>query len=165
MLLNCGVWEDSCESLRQQGDKTSQFQRKQTLNTHWKAWCWSWISNPLATWCEDLTHLKRPWCWERLKTGEGYKRGWDGWMISLTQWTWVWASPGRWWGTGSPGMLQSMGAKSGTQLSGWTATTTWVCVCVFTWINIFLAIPHNMCHLNFSTRDQISILCIINGKS
>ena len=42
---------------------------------------------------EEMTHLKRPWCWERLKTGgEGDNRGWDGWMASLTLWTWVWAS-------------------------------------------------------------------------
>ena len=43
--------------------------------------------NTLATWCEELTHLKRPWCWERLKAGEGGDRGWDGWMASPTQWT------------------------------------------------------------------------------
>ena len=36
---------------------------------HWKDWCWSWNSNTLATWCEELTHLKRPWCWESLKAG------------------------------------------------------------------------------------------------
>ena len=42
--------------------------------------CWSWNSNTLATWCEELTHLKRPWCWERLREGEGDDRGWDGWM-------------------------------------------------------------------------------------
>ena len=45
-----------------------------------------WNSNNLATWCEELTHLKRPWCWERLKAGEGDNRGWDGWMASPTQW-------------------------------------------------------------------------------
>ena len=50
--------------------------------------CWSWNSNTLATWCEERTHWKRPWCWERLKVGgEGDDRGWDGWMASLTQWT------------------------------------------------------------------------------
>ena len=66
----------------------------------------SWSSNPLATWCEELTHLKRPWCWERLRAGgEGDDRGWDGWMASLTQWTWVWASSQRWWRTGKPGVL------------------------------------------------------------
>ena len=49
--------------------------------------CWSWNSNTLATWCKQLTHLKRPWCWERLKAGgEGGDRGWDGWMASPTQW-------------------------------------------------------------------------------
>ena len=52
---------------------------------------------------------ERPWCWERLKVeGERDKRGWDGWMASPTQWTWVWTSSGGWWGTGKPGMLQSM---------------------------------------------------------
>ena len=54
---------------------------------------WSWNSNTLATWCKELTHWKRPWCWERLKAGgEGDDRGWDGWMASLTQWTWVWVN-------------------------------------------------------------------------
>ena len=59
-------------------------------------------ANTLATWFEELTHWKRPWCWERLKAGrEGDDRGWEGWMASLTQWTWVWASFGSWWWTGS----------------------------------------------------------------
>ena len=50
-------------------------------------------SNLLATWCEELTHLKRLWCWERLKArGEGDDRGWDGWMASPTWWTWLWVS-------------------------------------------------------------------------
>ena len=76
---------------------------------HWKNWCWSWNSNTLATWCEELTHLKRPWCWERLKVGgEGDNRGWDDWMASPTQWTWVWVNSGSWWWTGRPGVLQSM---------------------------------------------------------
>ena len=58
--------------------------------------CWSWTSNTLATWWEELTHWKRFWCWERLKAGgEGDDRGWDGWMASLTQWTWVWAKSGK----------------------------------------------------------------------
>ena len=71
-----------------------------------------WNSNTLATWCEELTQWKRPWCWERLKAGgEGDDRGWDGWMASLTWWTWVWASSGCWWWTGKPGVLQSMGLR------------------------------------------------------
>ena len=69
---------------------------KSVLNSHWKDWFWSWNSNTLATWCEELTHLKRPWCWERLRAGEeGGNRGWDGWMASSTQWTLVWANSGR----------------------------------------------------------------------
>ena len=58
-----------------------------------EGWCWSWSSNTLATWCKELTHWKRPWCWERLKVGgEGDDRGWDDWMASLIRWPWVWAS-------------------------------------------------------------------------
>ena len=61
----------------------------------------SWSSKTLATWCEEQTHWKRPWCWGRLSSrGEGDDRGWDGWMASLTQWTWVWANSGRYWRTG-----------------------------------------------------------------
>ena len=56
---------------------------------------------------------KRPWCWERLKAGgEGDDRGWDGWMASPTQWTWVWANSGRRWRTGKPGLLQCMWLQS-----------------------------------------------------
>jgi len=89
MLLNCGVGEDSWESPGLQGDPTSPSSRKSVLNVHWKDWCWSWNSNTLANCCEELTHLKRPCCWERLKAGEGDNRGWDGWMASPTGWTWV----------------------------------------------------------------------------
>ena len=88
MLSKCGAGEDSRESLEQQGDQTSWSYRKSTLNIQWKDWCLSWISSTLATWCEELTHWKRPWCWERLKAeGEGEDRGWDSWMASPTQWT------------------------------------------------------------------------------
>ena len=120
MLLNCGVGEDSWESLGLQGDPTSPFWRRSalgflwrdihwTLNIHWKDWCWSWSSNTLAPWDKELTHWKRPWCWERLKAGEeGDDRGWDSWMASLTWWTWVWASSKSWWWTRKPRVLQSM---------------------------------------------------------
>ena len=71
------------------GNPTSQSERKSVPNIHWKDWCGRWNSNTLATWCEELTHWKRPWCWERLKVGEeGDNRGWDGWMASPTRWTW-----------------------------------------------------------------------------
>ena len=78
----------------------------------------------LVTWCEEPTHWKRPWCWENLRAGgEGDDRGWDGWMASLIQWTWVWASSRRWWRTGKH-TLQSMGSQSQTWLSVWTTTIT-----------------------------------------
>ena len=48
--------------------RSNQSILKAVLNIHWKDWCWSWSSNTLATWCEEPTHRKRPWCWERLKT-------------------------------------------------------------------------------------------------
>ena len=84
---------------------------KNVLGVHWKDWCWSWNSNTLATWNEELTHWKRPWCWERLRTGgKGDNREWDGWMASPTRWTWVRVDSRSWWWTGRPGMLQCMGS-------------------------------------------------------
>ena len=95
-----------------QGDQTSQSLKESTLDVHWKDWCWSWNSSTLATWSKELTLWKRPWFWERLKAGgEWEDRGWDGWMASLIQWTWVRASSGSWWWMGKPGMLQSMGSQ------------------------------------------------------
>ena len=65
-----------------------------------------------ATSCEELTHWKRPWCWEGLGVGgEGENRGWDGWMALATRWTWVWVNCGSWWWTGRPGVLRFMGSK------------------------------------------------------
>ena len=63
------------------------------LGVHWKDWCWGWNSNTLATWCKELTHWKRLWCWEGLGTGgKGDDRGWGVWMASWPRRTWVWAS-------------------------------------------------------------------------
>ena len=88
------------------------------FNIHWKDWGLSWSSNNLATWCKELTHWKRPWCWERLRTGERDNRGWDGWMAPPTQRTWVWANSRRWWRTGKPVKCCSpWAAKSWTGLS------------------------------------------------
>ena len=106
--LSC--WRRLLRFLGLQGDPTSPSWRKSILNIHWKDWCWSWSSNSLATWCEELTYWKRPWCWERLKAGgKGDDRGWDCWMAIPTQCMWVWASSGSWWWTCKPGVLQSMG--------------------------------------------------------
>ena len=66
----------------------------------------------LATSCKELTHWKRPWCWERLGAGgEGDDRGWDGWMASPTRWAWVWVNSGSSWWTGRPGVLQFTGSQ------------------------------------------------------
>ena len=98
VMYGCGVFELWCgedfwESLGLQGHPTSPPLRRSVLGVHWKDSCWSWNSNTLATWCEELTHLKRPWGWERLRAGgEGDDRGWDGWMASPTQWTGVWVN-------------------------------------------------------------------------
>ena len=63
----------------------------------------------LATWCEEPTQWKRPWCSERLKVGgEGDDRGWDGLMASPMRRTWVWVNSGSWWWTGKAGVLQSL---------------------------------------------------------
>ena len=69
-------------------------------------------SSALATWCEKQTNWKRPWCWERLKAREGGDRGWDGWMVSPTQRTQVWASSRRLWRTGKPDVLLFMGSQN-----------------------------------------------------
>ena len=112
MLLNCGVGEDSWESLGLQGDPTSPLWRRSALGFLWKEWFQSWNSSTLATSCEVLTHWKRLWCWEGLGAGgEGNDRGWDDWMPSLTRWTWVWVNSGIWWWTGRPSMLRFMGSQ------------------------------------------------------
>ena len=78
----------------------------------------------LVTWCEELTHWKRPWCWEGLEAGrEGDNRGWDGWMASLTRWTWVWVNSGSWWWTGRPGMLRFMASQRVRH--DWTTELNW----------------------------------------
>ena len=78
-------------------------------------WVWNPIWSGVEIWpFSNLIHLKRPWCWERLKAGgEGDDRGWDGWIVSPTQWAWVWVwvNSGSWWWTGRPGLLQSLGSQ------------------------------------------------------
>ena len=84
MLLNCGIREGSWKSLGLQENPTSQSWRKSSLNIHLKGRCWSWNSNNLATWWEELTHWKRPWCWkdwrqEEKWTTEDNMIGWHHW--------------------------------------------------------------------------------------
>ena len=94
---------------------------------------------------EGLTYLKRPWCWVRLRAGgEGANGGWDGWMASLTQWTWVWVNSGSWWWRGKSGMRRFMGSQSRTRLSDWIELNWivrfWLCCFVFCWATCALCI-------------------------
>ena len=140
MLLNCGVGEDSWESLGLQGDPTSPFWRRSVLGVHWKDWCQSWNSNTLATSCEELTHWKRLWCWEGLGAGgEGDDRGWDGWMASPTSWTWVWVKSGSWWWTGRPGVLRFTGSQRLSR-HDWVTELNWIIIDVEPLFMFLLAI-------------------------
>ena len=108
MLLNCSVGEDSWESFGLQGDQTSQSYWKSVLNVHWRTDVEApilWPSVAKSWQIRKDPDARKDWRQEE----KGTTRGWDGWMESPTQWTWVWASSGRWWRTGKPGVLQSMG--------------------------------------------------------
>ena len=114
---------------------TQSILKEIVLGIHWKEWCWNWNSSTLATSCEKLTHLKRPWCWERSRAGgEGDDRGWDGRMASPTQRTWVWVNSGSWWWTGRPGVLRFMES----QRVGHNWATELNCFAGVTWLNRIL---------------------------
>ena len=122
MFLNCGVGEDSLRvpwtARRSNQSSLKEISPKYSLEGLMLKLQYS------GTWWEELTHLKRPWCWERLKVGgEGDDWGWDGWMASPTRWTWVWVSSGSWWWTGRLGMLQSMGSQRVGH--DWTTELNW----------------------------------------
>ena len=103
----------------------------------------SWNFNTLATWCKELAHGKRPWCWERLRAGgEGDDRGWDGWMASPTRWTWVWVNSGSWWWTGRPGVLRFTWSQRVRH--DWETKLNW-----------------GMWNLNSPTRDWNWVPCIV----
>ena len=114
--------------------------RRSVLGVYWKDWCWSWNSSTLATSCEQLTHWKRPWCWEGLGTGgEGDDRGWDGWMASPTWWTWIWVISGSWW----PGVLQFVGSQRVGH--DWVTELNWT-----DWFKITTKLSMNICILFFN---------------
>ena len=121
MLLNYGVGEE--------------------LTVHSKDQCWVFIRRTDAKaetpilWLPHvkLTHWKRLWCWEKLRAGrEGDDRGWDGWMATPSQWTWVWVNSGSWWWTGSPGVLWFMGLQRVPH--DWATELNWT-RCIFIFFN------------------------------
>ena len=124
MVSNCGAGEGSWEFLGLQGDQISQSKRQSTLNIHCKDRCWSWSSNTLVTWCEELTHRKRPWCWERLRAGgeqvaEDEMVRWHHWLNGheLSKF-WETVKDREAWCAAVYGV-----SKNRTQLSNWTITT------------------------------------------
>ena len=102
----------------------------------------------LLTWCKELNHWKRSWCWERLKAGgEGDDRGWDGWMASPTQWTWVCVNSGKWRKLEKSGMLQSCGCKESEQLSNssWGSQSEYLSPAFSTWKSSPIPAPPDIC--------------------
>ena len=136
MLLNCGVEKAlesplDCKKIQWVHPKRNQ------------SWIFTGNTDAEAEapilwppWCDELTDWKRPWCWERLKSGgEGDDRGWYGWMASPTQWTWVWVSSRSWWWTGKPGMLQSMGSQR-VRHDWVTELIDWLCWAQLCWCRL-----------------------------
>ena len=123
-------------------------------------------SNTLATSCEELTHLKKPWSWERLRAGrEGDDRGWDGWMVSPTQWTWVWVGCTSWWWTRRPGVLHPWGRKASdmTERLNWAKCQFFV---FMHWWEIALGwlLIRRSCHHDYKCRDQNISQILGKGK-
>ena len=115
--------EDSREFLGLQWDQTSQSWRKSVLNIHWKDWCWSWNSNTLTTWCKELTHWKRFWCWERSRTGGDVMRWLDGiidlMLMSLSE-LWEKGKDREAWHALFHGVAKSLTWLRDWKLTGWS---------------------------------------------
>ena len=109
---------------------------------------------------QRATHWKRLWCWKRLRAGgEGDNRGWDGWMASLTQWTWVWVNSGSCWCTGRPSVLRVMGSQRighnwATELN-WTDGTG----CDLHFLNVLNQLFHSP--LLLSARGSLVLICFL----
>ena len=129
----------------------------------------------LATSYEELTYWKRLWCWEGLgASGEGDDRGWDGWMASLTRWTWVWVNSRSWWWTGSPGVLwfmelERVGHDWATELN-WTENARKVMLKILQAMfqqYVYHELPDVQAGFRKGrgTRDQIANICWIIRKA
>ena len=112
MLLNCGVGEDSWESLGLQGDPTKSILKKISPGCSLEGLMLKLKLQSFGCLMQRTDSLEKTLMLGKIE-GRRRKdnRGWDGWMVSLTQWTWVWINSGRQWRTGKPGVLQSMGSQ------------------------------------------------------
>ena len=127
----------------------------------WKEWCYSWNSSTLATSCKVLTHRKRLWCWEGLGAGgEGDDRGWDGWMASPTQWTWVWVNSGSWWWTGRPGVLWFIGSQRVGH--DWVTDLNWTDWRIF---NLIVQLSQEKEEIAFLTSGLTCLLPILISRT
>ena len=133
MLLNCGVGEDSWESFGLQGDPTHLMEIIIVVSLEGMMLKLKLQYFGHLMWRVDS--LEKLWCWEGLGAGERDDRGWDGWMASPTQWTWVCADSRRWWRTGKPSVLWSTGMQSQTRLTDWAKPN-------FTRVNHFCPVHH-----------------------
>ena len=136
MLLNCGVGEDSWESLGLQGDPvlkeispgcSLEGIRVKLELQYFGHLMWSVDS------LEKTLKLGGMWA-----GGEGDDRGWDGWMASLTRWTWIWVNSESWWWTGRPGVLRFMGSQRVRQ--DWATELNW------TELNWMISLSYGFCH-------------------
>ena len=137
MLLNCGVGEDSWESLGLQGDPTSPFWRRSAMGFLGKNGA---KGETLVLW---PPHVKSWLIGKDSNAGRDRgqeenldDRGWDGWMASLTRWTWVWVNSGSWWWTGRPGLLRLMGLQR--VWHDWETKVNWAVVDYFLVVLLFL---------------------------
>ena len=113
MCLYCGVWEESWESLGLQADPTSPFWGRSALGFLWKEMMIKLKLQYFGHLMQRVNSLEKTLMLGKIagRRRRGWDRGWDGWMASPTQWTWVWVNSGSWWGTGRPGVLWFMGSQ------------------------------------------------------
>ena len=111
MLLNCGVGEDSWVPWTTRRSNQSIL-KEISPGISLEGMMLKLKLQYFGHLMRRVDSLEKLWCWEGLGAGgEGDNRGWDGWMASLTRWTWVWVNSGSWWWTGRPAMLWLMGSQ------------------------------------------------------
>ena len=132
MLSNCGAGEDSWESLGTARRSSQSILKEVSPEYSLEGLILKLKLQYFVHLLQKANSLEKPWCWVRLKAREeGDDRGWDGWMASPTQWTWVWVNSGSWWWTGRPGVLKSM--RSQRVGRDWTTELNWIEHYNFVW--------------------------------